>query len=174
MDSRFHLFPEKPRWLSFVLNYILQVNIFLFLCFHSGSPWVPAHLHLYEQIPSLCISTENALGTEAEAQCTTRSGLKTHSRVSFCTGGRNEHQVNWKVVGRVFGPSPAHRGPSRVSCWHPSPPAGTRILRNKQWDAVNPTPFQITPSTPLPCVFHEAGKRIFINRPWPSAAAMKF
>lgn len=41
--------------------------------------------------------------------------------------------------------------------------------------AVNSALSQITPSTPLrACVFHEARKRIFINRPWPSAAAMKF
>lgn len=57
-------------------------------------------------------------GTDTEIEscshplCTNHSGLKTCNSVSFSTRGRYKHQVNWKVVSTVFGPSPAHGRPS--------------------------------------------------------------
>lgn len=44
--------------------------------------------------------------------CANHSGLKTCNSVSFSTRGRYKHQVNWKVVCTVFGPSPSHGRPN--------------------------------------------------------------
>lgn len=67
-------------------------------------------------------------------------------------------------------------GPSAFSGFDPAPAGrGTRIFTDEWWPLLIRLSLRLLRPPPLrPSVFHEARKRIFINRPWPSAAAMKF
>lgn len=70
----------------------------------------------------------------------------------------------------------AEKLPVRRLFWfRPGTGRGTRIFTDEWWPLLIGLSLRLLRPPPLrPGVFHEARKRIFINRPWPSAAAMKF